>query len=52
MKEKPITPYQRLMYRFREFANKVEYRKKTTMWVYPKNNVGVELPFLGAEIAS
>ena len=34
VKEKPINPYQRLMARFKEFANKVEYRKKN-------NNVGL-----------
>ena len=39
VKEKPINPYQRLMARFKEYANKVEYRKKTTMCVYPKNKL-------------
>ena len=44
VKEKPINPYQRLMARFKEFANKVEYRKKTTMWVYPKNKLTESWP--------
>lgn len=39
MKAKPISPYQRLMDRFKEFANKIEYREKITMWVYPKNKL-------------
>jgi hypothetical protein len=39
MKTKPITPYNRLMSRFKEFANDVEFRKRKAMWMYPKNKL-------------
>lgn len=39
MKTKPISPYERLMNEFKRFANDVEFRKKITMWVYPKNKL-------------
>lgn len=39
MKTKPISPYERLMDSFTKFANDVEYRKRITMWVYPKNKL-------------
>lgn len=31
-----VTPYQRLMERFREYASKVTYPRKVGMWNYPK----------------
>ena len=39
MKTKRIMPYQRLMERFKKFANEVEYRKRVTMWLYPKDKL-------------
>ena len=36
MKEKPITPYNRLLAEVREFVSKLSYRKRVTMFFYPK----------------
>lgn len=44
MKTKPISPYERLMDSFTKFANDVEYRKRITMWVYPKNKLTESWP--------
>jgi hypothetical protein len=40
MNRKPITPYQRLLTEFREFASKIYYPHTKTMWVYPKGKLG------------
>lgn len=40
MKEKPVTPYQRLLEAMRKFAGEVEYPKRQRMWVYAKNDLG------------
>jgi hypothetical protein len=44
MKTKPITPYQRLMDDFKDFANAVEFRKRKSMWTYPKNKLSESWP--------
>lgn len=35
-REKPITPYQRLLTRVKNLAWAVKYARRKTMWVYPK----------------
>jgi hypothetical protein len=39
MKAKPITPYQRLLDDFREYAGKVECRRRKPMFFIPKNRL-------------
>lgn len=39
MKAKPITPYQRLMDDFREYARKVNYPKRVAMFLLPKDKL-------------
>lgn len=39
MKEKPITPYQRLLEEARKFVWDVTYRNKRVMFIYPKDKV-------------
>lgn len=40
MKDKPITPYQRLLDAARKYAGNVDYPKRTLMWRYPKGRLG------------
>jgi hypothetical protein len=40
-KEKPITPYQRLMTKARGFSAQVLYPEKKTMWHYPKAKLSI-----------
>lgn len=39
-KQKPITPYQRLLDDAQKFASAVEYRARKLMWSYPKEKLG------------
>jgi hypothetical protein len=39
-KTKTVTPYQRLLEDARDFARKVKYRHRTTMWLYDKAKLG------------
>lgn len=39
MKEKPITPYERLLREVRSFAGKVKYAHRKMMWMYPKERL-------------
>jgi hypothetical protein len=39
MKNKPVTPYDRLIRAVRRYVSSVLYPKKKTMWVYPKDKL-------------
>lgn len=39
MKEKPITPYQRLLAHAQKFARAVEFPKRRHMWTYPADKL-------------
>ena len=39
MKQKPITPYKRLLDDVREFCRKIKYRHTKSMWLYPKEKL-------------
>jgi hypothetical protein len=39
MKEKPVTPYQRLMNQFSAWANECIMRGRISMWRYPKDKL-------------
>ena len=39
MKDKPITPYARLLTRAKELARAVKYPARRVMWTYPKAKI-------------
>jgi hypothetical protein len=39
MKQKPMTPYQRLLEAARKYARDVDFPKRARMWTYPKDKL-------------
>ena len=40
MKNKPITPYQRLLTKFTALNSKIEFPQKKFLWTYPHEKLG------------